>query len=314
MNPSSRRGLWVTIGLAFVFGVLAGVVLEYVIGAGSGPGAIAGVGGALVIVASLVTVIVQEGFTRAREHKHNLREHADLLNAQVYFPIQSAGTTIVGQQLSTIGLAMDVLQEGVPDWGCRDATSNVLVPISELPNWSLARAHFETDPDLAATFQRVWNRLRERVERKDALDALYLRKIENSIASVYGSGFLVAWGFTSPEPPRWFNGPVITSWLRSGISGYEFAEQTSVGQHRIIGGSMIVLTSDLPFTAPASDFSRVLLACADDPELQVAWGHWTEEVASDRQALGAFLRAVKHAAERIQATHVIPGSCEVCQT
>jgi hypothetical protein len=307
-----QRGLWVTIGLAFAFGVAAGVVLEFVVGVGSGPGAIAAVGGAVVIVASLVTVVVQEGFTRARERRLDLREHADLLNSQVYFPIQSAGTTIIGQNLSVPELGMDLVQRGVPDWGYRDAATRALVPVSELPNWSLARTHFETDPSLIAAFRETWTRLGERVTRKDAMDRLYLRIIAKRVGEVYGAGFPAGSGFTTPEPPRWFNGPTVTNWLRSGTTGYEFTEQTSGSQHRIIGGSMIVLTSDQTFIVPAPEFTRVLHECAADPDLQAAWRRWKEEDSRDQQSLGTFLRAVKHTGERIQATHAIPGTCEVC--
>lgn len=210
MNLSGRWSFWAAIALAFVFGALAGVVLEYVIGVGSGTGAIAAVGGALVIVASLVTVIVQEGFTRGRERKHDLREHADLLNAQVYTPIQAMGTTIVGQQLTLADPSMSLMHDGMPDWGYRDRATNSLVPVSELGNWTLAKAHFQTDPVLAEAFHGVWNRLKDRVTRKNALDELYIKKIAKAIESVFGPGFPLGWGYTAPELPRWFNGQAVT--------------------------------------------------------------------------------------------------------
>lgn len=75
---------------------------------------------------------------------------------------------------------------------------------------------------------------------------------------------------------------------------------------------MIVLTSNDPFVAPVADFSRVIGACRDDPELRTAWQNWLLEDAEDREQLADFFRLVKHASERIQATHEIAGQCEVC--
>ena len=75
---------------------------------------------------------------------------------------------------------------------------------------------------------------------------------------------------------------------------------------------MIVLTSDGPFAVPVEDFAKVIGRCLNDSGLRSAWTAWLVENAEDQSALDEFLRAVKLAGERIEATHHINGSCEVC--
>lgn len=314
VHATGRMSIWPRVGLAFVLGFLAGIVTEYAIGARGGVGVTVGIAGAVAIAASLMAAVVPEVFARAREHRQFLREHAELLYSQVYSPILSTGTTIIGQELTIDEHSMDLMRRGALDWGYRDPASHSLVPVSELQNWVLGKAHIESDPTLCQDFQRVWTRLQERVTRKDALDELYIRKTSSVVEKVFGPGFPVGWAYTTPELPRWFNGPAITQWLRSGALGYEFTEQVTGFQHRIIGGGMIILTSDHPFAAPARDFAMVVRDCAIDSDLLTAWRVWNEEDARDRQELAAFLRSMKLAGERIQATHAIPGHCDVCRT
>ncbi len=301
-------------GLAFVLGFLAGVVTDAAFGSWGGVRVAVGVAGTLAIVASVSAAVVPEAFTRAREHKQFLREHADLLHSQVYSPILSTGVTIDGRELTVDDLSMESMRNGIPDWGNRVLASNSLLPVSDLQNWVLGRSHIENDPALSDSFQRVRTRLQARVTRKDKLDELYIRKISEAIENVFGPGFPLGWGYKSPPLPRWFNGSAITHWIRTGALGYVFTDQATGFQHTITGGGMVVLTSDRPFTAPAHEFASVVRDVAIDSEVVTAWEDWSEEDSRDERELADFLRAMKLAGERIQAAHTIPGHCEVCQT
>lgn len=283
---------------------------EFVLRPSGTLGVAAGLGGATAIAASVAAAVLPELFARDREHAQSFKEHADLLRVQVYVPLLSSRTTIIGQFLYPTEVTMDLQRSDGPDWGY--PSGNVPMPVSELENWKLGRAHIETDPELAAAFERTWVRLNQRVARKAELDALFLRRVLSHLEAVFGPGYPVASNFTVPEPPRWLNAGAFVGWIRGGTVRYDLTEQVAGSQHRILGGGMILLSSDRPFTVPASDFSKVLKASLEDPQLRSSWTDWLVADAEDQAAISAFIRSIKLAGEKIQATRHIPGRCEVC--
>lgn len=310
MQHSPRAGVWARIFIAFVLGFLAGFVTEYIIRPTGTLGATAGIGAATAIAASVGATVLPEFFARDREHRQFLRDHAELIRSQVYVPLVSSRTTLLGQTLYLAEVNMDLQRSGAPDWGY--PAEEVSRPVGELANWRLGKAHIETDSGLAAGFERTWARLNQRVGRKSDMDSLFLTRVVDHVEAVFGPGYPVASTLTIPEPPRWVNAAAFVGWIRGGTVRSDFTEQVAGSQHRIIGGGMVLLTSDRPFTAPASDFSKVIAACLNDPQLRSSWSDWLVADREDQTTLSDFLSAIKLEGERIQATHHIEGRCEVC--
>jgi hypothetical protein len=303
--------VWPRILAGFGLGFFAGVTAEYLVHPGSTVGLIAVLGVVAGISAGVFAAVLPEFFARGREHRLFLREHAELLRSQVYVPLISSRTTISGGTLNPTEVTLDLQGRGGPDWGWFPAGRGP-IPITDFSNWDLGESHIKSDSSLSGLFDQLWGRLTERVGRKAAMDSLYTQKLSERIEAIYGRGFVVGSTFTAPEPPKWLNAAVLVTWLRRGTIAYEFDEQVSGNQHRVVGGSMIVLTSDQPFPSPATEMSRVLTESSHDPELQGVWASWMQEDSQDQLCLNEFLRAVKLAGERIQATHTIEGHCEVC--
>jgi hypothetical protein len=306
--PSRLPRVAVRTLIAFGLGLVGGVIIDRLLISSGVGGVVAALGGLGVFAIGVLALILPELAEKEREDKGLFREHSDLLNSQVFSVIPSGRTRINANLPRT-----DLPPEGEPDFGWTVSGSGERVRLIDLPNWDLAFTHINSADQLRPIFESTMGRLTKRVQRKADLDRAFVERLTLHVQEVYGAGFVYADNFTDPSPPKWFDGVLLTSWLRAGNPGnYNYVGDSTEGPHQVMAGNRAVLTSDDVLTAPPAKFISVYTACRTDPSLGNLWGQWGAEDRADQEQVNAFAATFKHFSERITATHRLPGRCDIC--